>query len=74
MGEYQKLLARRDALELALAKAYESEVGSVIASICELMDEYHLTGDDIAAEAATPRAASSPARKVRKVSARGNGR
>ncbi|PLZ01863.1 hypothetical protein CY652_13595 [Burkholderia sp. WAC0059] len=47
MQTYRELLAARDRLERDIERAREEEIGLVIASIWQQMDEYGLTVEDL---------------------------
>jgi DNA-binding protein H-NS len=66
---YKELLAQRDALEQAIAKARQNEISSAVAKVRELVAEYGLSAQDVfpgrAAKSAAPKAASKVAAKYR---------
>jgi len=46
-SSYKELLAQREALEQAIAKARQNEISSAVAKVRELVAEYGLSAQDI---------------------------
>ncbi len=68
-SSYKELLAQREALEQAIAKARQNEISSAVAKARELVAEYGLTAQDIfpgrTAKSASSKATSKVAAKYR---------
>jgi DNA-binding protein H-NS len=59
---YKELLAQREALEQAIAKARQNEISAAVSKVRELVAEYGLTAQDVfpgrAAKSGAPKAAA----------------
>jgi DNA-binding protein H-NS len=66
---YKELLAQREALELAIAQARQTEISAAVTKVRELVAEYGLTAQDIfpsrGAKSGVVKAASKVAAKYR---------